>query len=219
MDFRYTLANKIRTNLLLFTDREMRTKIPNINAIQKYYNSTFQIKNGEFTYSNVKKDQDKNRIQPPKISIIRNEAQNKSPLLGKQHSQKIQQSLSKFLLNKQPKPILLFSESGNIIFRNKNYKRKSGRKISSTMIYLTVGNTIKSAKSYLKELCNSLISKTNLKKAIFSKKTYLPKKSKIRKQIKKNRSTIKMSADNCRKNILSKSPSDLDSFKIIVFGY
>ena len=219
MNFRYTLANKIRTNLLLFTDREMRTKIPNINAIKKYYNNTLQIKNEELIYSNVKKDTDKNRIQPPKINIIRNEVQDKSPLFAKQYSQKIQQSLSKFLLNKQPKPVLLFSENGNIIFKNKNYKRKSDRKISSTMIYLTVGNTKKSAKSYLKELCNSLISKTNLKKAIFSRKTYLQKKNKIKKQIKKNRSTIKMSADNCRKNILSKSPSDLDSFKIIVFGY
>ena len=218
MSYNYTLANKIRTNLLLFTDIEIRSKIPNVNKIHQYYNNTSQIMHEELFYSNKPEDKNDYATQQPKINTFRN-GQLKTPHLEKLFSQKFEKSIPKLLLNKQPKSKHTSSRNVNIALGNKNYMMKSYRKLSSTILYLKVGNTKKSAKRYLLDLCNSLILKTNLRKNAFSKKSPLAKNKKITKSIKKPRKIMKMCESNCSKNLLKKTPRSLDSFQIIVFGY
>ena len=88
------------------------------------------------------------------------------------------------------------------------------------MQHFKVGNTKKSGKIYLKNLCNSFISKTNLRKNVISpKKIHLKKKKRTTKSIKKYRKSNKMSEKNYNENILRKSPSGLNSIKLIIFGY
>ena len=218
MSYNYTLANKIRTNLLLFTDIEIRSKIPNVNKIHQYYNNTSQIMHEELFYSNKPEDKNDFATQQPKINTFRN-GQLKTPHLEKLFSQKFEKSIPKLLLRKQPKSKHTSSRNVNIALGNKNYMMKSYRKLSSTILYLKVGNTKKSAKRYLLDLCNSLILKTNLRKNAFSKKSPLAKNKKITKSIKKPRKIMKMCESNCSKNLLKKTPRSLDSFQIIVFGY
>ena len=218
MSYNYTLANKIRTNLLLFTDIEIRSKIPNVNKIHQYYNNTSQIIHEELFYSNKPEDKNDFATQQPKINTFRN-GQLKTPHLEKLFSQKFEKSIPKLLLRKQPKSKHTSSRNVNIALGNKNYMMKSYRKLSSTMLYLKVGNTKKSAKRYLLDLCNNLILKTNLRKNVFSKKSPLAKNKKITKSIKKPRKIMKMCESNCSKNLLKKTPRSLDSFQIIVFGY
>ena len=218
MSYNYTLANKIRTNLLLFTDIEIRSKIPNVNKIHQYYNNTSQIMHEELFYSNKPEDKNDFATQQPKINTLRN-GQLKTPHLEKLFSQKFEKSIPKLLLNKQPKSKHTSSRNVNIALGNKNYMMKSYRKLSSTILYLKVGNTKKSAKRYLLDLCNNLILKTNLRKNVFSKKSPLAKNKKITKSIKKPRKIMKMCESNCSKNLLKKTPRSLDSFQIIVFGY
>lgn len=219
MKYNYTLANKIRTNLLLFTDREIRTKTFNINKIQKYYNNSLQIKNEEFVYSNIQENENNNHLKLSKINIS-NDTFIETPFIEKHCSQFVEKSLSKFLLRKHSKPIRLFSESVNIALGKKSHKRKSEQKLPFTLQHFKVGNTKKSGKIYLKNLCNSFISKTNLRKNVISpKKIHLIQKKRTTKSIKKYRKSNKMSEKNYNENILRKSPSGLNSIKLIIFGY
>ena len=216
MTFNYVIANKIRTNLLLFIDKEIRSKNSNINKIHKYYNNTSQIINEELVYSDTQKAKSNNLIQIQKINDIKDDDQ----LFEEKYcSKKVEKSLSQLLLYKKQKLSPSSSGNLNIVLGNKKYKRKSDRKLSSTMPFLIIGNNKKSAKIYLKDLCNSLISKTNFRKNIFSKKANLIKDKKSTRSIKKVKKISKVNGNNYSKNKKRNSPSSLDSFKLILFGY
>ena len=219
MSYSYTLANKIRTNLLLFIDREIRTKISNKNKIQNYYNNNLQTVNEEYIYSNNQKNPLNNHPQIPKINIIKVDSQVKTPCIEKYCSQAIEKTLPKLSLQKQPKPIHSSFENIYVELGNKKYKRKNEHKLSSAMIYLKDASYKKSSKIYLTDLCNSLISKTVLRKNVSTKKAQIIKKKKVTKPIKKQKKIYKMSENNCNKNILRQSSSSIDSIKLIVFGY
>lgn len=217
MTFNYTLANRVRTNLLLFTDKEIRTKISNINKIHNYYSNNLQIINEELFYSNT--EENLNKIKIPKINIIRDDTSIETSFVEKHCSQKIEKSLSKFLSHKKSKQIHSSFEKINIVLGKKNHRRKSDKKLSNTMIYLKVGINQKSAKSYLQDLCNSFISKKFLRKNIFTRKIHLVKKKRTTKSIKKPRKSKNLSDNSCNKDLLRKSPSSINSFKLVVFGY
>ena len=152
MNNNYLRANKIRMNLLLFIDKEMRNKIPNVS---EFNNFNYEIQFEEIFSSDGKILKYDNLTE----NCSNKENQNKNVV----------------------KNITNDNKNFNVSFKDIKYKYQSNKKCSSTLLFINTEKISKNnSKKYLKCLCNDLlILRKKQSKEIISFRSSTKKKQKI----------------------------------------
>ena len=159
MNNNYSRANKVRINLLLFIDKELRNKIPNIS---KFNNSNYEEIQLEEIFSNDNKECS---------NLINN-----SPYKENQN-----RNINKKLTGD--------NKNFHVSIKDINYKCQSSKKFSSTLMFINTEKVKKNnPKEYLKCLCNNMLilSKKSCK-ATFTFHSNKKKKHKLTSTKKTNR--------------------------------
>ena len=209
MEYSSKLANKIRTKLLLFIDKEIRTKPNNILYLNKTKNnngSICQIKTKEELFSSTQKKLGTNRISNL----------NSSPELQFKACCKFRRQIkvnieSKF---KQQKSNIEDSKNNETYSKNQKYfSDDNKRKASQIFLKKIVKHNRPNSKEYLKKLCKNLINRPTSNKYYFkskiSKKATVYSKSPKSKKIPKN---IELKKEP------NQSLNNIGSFRIILFA-
>ena len=183
MNNNYLKANKIRMNLLLFIDKEMRNKIPNVSEFNNY---NYEIQFEEIFSSDGK------------ILKYDNLTENSSN----------KENQSKNIVKK----ITNDNQNFNVSFKDIKYKYQSNKKCSSTMLFINTEKTFKNnSKEYLKCLCNNLlILRKKPSKPVISFRSSTKKKQKIFSSKKTNKD---FRIRTCNKRVIPESSILVTAFK------
>lgn len=186
MNNNYLKANRIRMNLLLFIDKEIRNKFPNIS---EFNNSNHEIQFEEI-FSN-----DGEIIKYSNLNLTDNfsnkEDQNRNNIIKKSAAD---------------------NKHFHISFKDIRYEHQSRKKFSSTMLFINTEKINKdNSKEYLKSLCNDLlILRKKISKRTFTFHSKSKKKRKLSSS-KKNNKESKIKIEN--KKIIPKSSMLVTAFQ------
>ena len=202
MKYCFSLANKVRTKLLLFTDKEMRTKPNNIIFVNKNKDNTSsicEIKTQVESFSNIREH---GFLFSNKTNSLNSFPTLKLNAYSKFKSQKKPNINSKFQSSKN---LLVDLKISDVFSKNQKYFNQNYKKQNKKMTFNKCNkNKKRNSKEYLKKLCRNLVNKPKLNKYYHSKPK-IPKKSIKSKELKKN-------VEN--KKLLN----NIGSFKIILFA-
>ena len=210
MEYSFKLANKIRTKLLLFTDKEIRTQANSILSLNKVMDNypVWEIKTQEESFSNTQKDDVSHFNKTPYLYS--------SPkiLLNVYHI--FQNQLKPNISSRfhSPNKIIENSKINDIFSKNKKNIYQSYKNQCSEILFSNVVNKKRKPKEYLKILCSSLINKSKLNKYYLSNLN-VPKKPIIYEKSPK----LKPSNKNIEKRkTIQHQHNKVNSFKIMLFA-
>ena len=212
MKYSFKLANKIRTKLLLFTDKEIRTQANNILPLNKEkdnHHPLWEIKTQEESFSNIQKDDVSNFNKTPYLYS--------SPKLLLNAYHIFQNQLKPNISSRFHSPNKIIKNSRNndiFISNNKKYIYQSYKNKCSELLLTKVVNRKRKSKEYLKILCSNLINKSKLNKYYLSNLN-VPKQPIIYEKSPK----LKSSNKNIEKRKTVKHQHNkVNSFKIMLFA-
>ena len=207
MKYSIKLANKIRTKLLLFIDKEIRTKADNIyylNEIKDNNSSICEIRTKEESFSSTQpyNTSDFNRNSVPELPLYK---------FSKFESRLTACSSSQFQFKDSIKET---SISNDFYSKNrKHYFQNNKKQTNKILLKKIIKSKKEKSKDYLKNLCRNLINRSKSNK-------YYQSNSKILKKTKTyTKSPQKKRLKRYSGNKLLKQPSiNVSSFKILLFA-